>query len=227
MNMSSDDFRLLIEQGNVEGVRAALNSDSELANQTIRWTLNQVNESDPLHYVSDCVGNGWLTNGNEEQIAKLLLEYGANINGGRPRETPLLGAVSFGVESVSKVLIQAGADLEATSVFGARALHWSAWLGMRSTVALLIERGAEIDARCSEFGGTPLYWAVHGFGPNGPKQKKDQLGAASRLMKAGAKVETQNRSGQSAMELAMSCESKDMFELLVGSPNRGEESAQK
>jgi len=225
MNIRSDDFRLLIEQGNLEGVRAALHSDVELANQTIRWTLNQVNESDPLHYISDCVGNGWLTNGNEEQIAKVLLEYGANIYGRMPRETPMIGAVSHGVESVSKVLIQAGADLEATSVFGARALHWAAWLGMRSTVALLIESGAEIEARCSEFGGTPLYWAVHGFGPNGPKEKKDQLGAARRLMEAGAKVETQNRSGQSAMELAKSCGSKDMFELLSGSPNSEKELA--
>jgi len=225
MNMSSDDFRLLIEQGNLEGVRAALQSDVELANQTIRWTLNQVNESDPLHYVSDCVGNGWLTNGSEEQIAKVLLQYGANINGTRPRETPLIGSVSNGVESVSKVLIQAGADLEATSVFGARALHWAAWSGMRSTVALLIDSGAEIEAKCSEFQGTPLFWAVHGFGPNGPKQKKDQLGAANRLMEAGAKVETQNRSGLSAKELAKSCDCKDMAELLSGSPNREKESA--
>ena len=59
--MSDDTFRRLIEQGDVEGVRRALERDSTLANRTIRWHLNQDNESDPLHYLSDSVSQGWLT----------------------------------------------------------------------------------------------------------------------------------------------------------------------
>ena len=46
-------------------MESALRQGSGLANQTIRWYLNQPNESDPLHYVCDCVGHGWLTNGSE------------------------------------------------------------------------------------------------------------------------------------------------------------------
>ena len=97
--MSDDDLRILIERGDVEGVRAALQSDAALANQTIRWTLNQENETDPLHYVSDCVGNGWLTNGLEDKIVEVLLAFGASINGTRQRESPLIGSVSLGVTS--------------------------------------------------------------------------------------------------------------------------------
>jgi uncharacterized protein (DUF2235 family) len=85
--MSDDTFRRLIEQGDVEGVRRALERDSTLANRTIRWHLNQDNETDPLHYVSDCVSQGWLTNGRESELAELLLAHGAAIDGNEGRES--------------------------------------------------------------------------------------------------------------------------------------------
>jgi hypothetical protein len=67
--MNNDHFRELIEHGDVSNLRQALESDPTLANQPISWFLNQQNESDPLHYVSDCVGHGWLANGTEGEIA--------------------------------------------------------------------------------------------------------------------------------------------------------------
>lgn len=171
--MSQDAFGDLIKRGDAEGVRRALTADASLANRPIRWRLNQQNESGPLHYVSDCVGHGWLTDANADPLAKLLITNGAKIDGDGRRETPLIGSVSLGAESVSRILIAEGAKLEATSVFGARALHWAAWMGAATTVQLLLARGAEIEARCSEFGATPLFWAVHGYGPDGPKPKTD------------------------------------------------------
>jgi ankyrin repeat protein len=198
----------------VDGIRGALESEPALANQTIRWFLNQQNESDPLHYVSDCIGNGWLTNGKEGEIAEALLAYDAAIDGTENRESPLIASTSLGAEKVSKVLVEAGAALESTSIFGSRALHWAAWIGTPSTVELLVAHSANIEARCSEFGATPLLWAVHGYGPDGPKQKKDQVGAASILIQAGARVDTANRHGVSALELSKLCASRDMYELL-------------
>jgi len=212
--MKVDDFRLLIERGNVDGIRGALKSVPALANQTIRWFLNQQNESDPLHYVSDCFGQGWLINGKEGEIAEALLAYGAAIDGSDNRESPLIASASVGAEKVSKVLVEAGAAPESTSIFGARALHWAAWIGTPSTVELLVAHNANIEARCSEFGATPLFWAVHGYGPNGPKQKKDQVGAARILIQAGARVDTANRHGVSALELSRLCENRDLYELL-------------
>ena len=212
--MTDETFRRLIEQGHVDGVRSALEADPGLANRTIHWHLNQDNESDPLHFVSDCVANGWLTNGKEGEVATLLLAHGAEINGTEGRETPLIGSASLGAERVSKVLIEAGAELEATSVYGSRALHWAAWMGASATVEMLIARGAQIEAKDTEFVATPLFWAVHGFGPHGPKKKTDQVGAARRLIEAGASVRTVNKHGLSAIELANTCATKDMYELL-------------
>lgn len=210
--MTDDSFRRLIEQGDVVGARRALERDPTLANRTIRWHLNQDNESDPLHYVSDCVSQGWLTNGSEGELAELLLAHGAAING-NDRESPLIAAASLGAEKVATVLINAGAALESTSIYDARALHWAAWVGGSKTVEQLVSRGAELEAKDSEFGATPLFWAVHGYGPNGP-EKKDQVGAARILLAAGANARTSNKQGTSAIEMAETCAKRDMYELL-------------
>ena len=211
--MSDDSFRRLIEQGDVDGVRRALERDSTLANRTIHWHLNQDNQTDPLHYVCDCVGQGWLTNGREGEIAELLLAHGAAIEGNEGRESPLIGAASLGADKVAAVLIEAGAELEATTLYQSRALHWAAWTGLSKAVEQLVAHGAELEVKDAEFGATPLYWAVHGYGPHGP-EKKDQVGAARILLAAGATARTSNKEGLSALKLADSCAARDMYELL-------------
>ncbi|MEO7916532.1 MAG: ankyrin repeat domain-containing protein [Dokdonella sp.] len=212
--MQSEEMRRLIEKGDVEGVRRALELNPALANEPIFWVLNQSNTSDPLHYLSDCVGQGWLTDAKASDIARVLLAHGALIEGNENRESPLIASVSLGAESVSQLLVEAGAALERTSVFGARALHWAAWMGSLSTVKCLVVHGSAIEARCSKFGATPLFWAVHGYGPKGPMPKKDQIGAAKILIEAGATINSANNEGLSAMELSQQCAGRDMFELL-------------
>lgn len=212
--MTDERFRRSLERGDVDGLRDALQADPGLANRTVRWHLNQDNESDPLHFVSDCVANGWLTNGREGEIATLLIAHGASIDGTSGRESPLIGSTSLGAERVARVLIDAGADLEATSIHGSRALHWAAWLGSPEIVEMLIARGAQIEAKDADFRATPLFWAVHGFSPHGPEKKADQVEAARKLLEAGASARTTNIDRLSALELARTCASNDMYDLL-------------
>lgn len=212
--MTDDDFRSFLESGDVDNLRAALETEPVRANATIRWYLNRWNESDPLHFVSDAVGNGWLTNGREGEVAALLIEHGAAIEGGAGRESPLIAAASLGAEKVARVLVEAGADLERTGLFGARALHWAAWTGEAGIVAQLLARKVDIEPRCTEFGATPLYWAVHGYGPKGPRTKKDQLEAARRLIGAGATIDTANKHGLGVRALAREAVRRDMIDLL-------------
>lgn len=213
--MDADQFRLLIESGHVQELRRALASDSHLANKTITWFLNQENKTDPLHYVCDCVFNGWLSEELAAEIAALLLAHGALVNGSGNRESPLVGAISLGVESIVALLIEAGANIEATSVFGARSLHWAASIGLPKTTAKLIERGAEIEATCTAFGATPLYWAAHAMGPHGPSRKKDPVAAAKLLLEAGADVHAKNKEGMSVLECSRSAESRELTALLL------------
>ena len=213
--MDPEQFRLLIESGHLQELQRALASNSDLANRTITWFLNQENKSDPLHYVSDCVFNEWLSEELAAEIAALLLGHGALVDGSDRRESPLVGATSLGVESVAALLIEAGADIEARSVFGARALHWAASIGLPETTAKLIKRGAEIEAKCTEFGATPLYWAAHAMGPNGPAKRRDPVGAAKLLLEAGADVNATNKEGMSVLECSRGAESNELYSLLL------------
>lgn len=217
--MTTEHFGQLIESGQVQNLRRALASNSDLANQTITWFLNQENESDPLHYVCDCVFNRLLSESRAAEIAALLLEHGALVDGSDNRESPLIGAASLGVEAVATLLLEAGADVEATSVFGARPLHWAASIGLPQTVAALIERGAEIEARCTEYGATPLFWAAHAVGPHGPRGRRDPAGAARVLIAAGADAHAKNKQGMSALECARGAESKELYEFLLANAN--------
>lgn len=212
--MTDDPFRQAIERGDLDGVRRALDAQPSLANRRIRWYLNQHNESDPLHFVSDSVGHGWLTNGKEGEIAEALLAHGAALNGSKDHEPPLIAAASLGAPKVARVLVEAGADLERVALFGARALHWAAWTGDAATVGLLVDAHAKLEENCSEFGATPLFWAVHGYGPNGCEPKRAQVAAAKLLIQAGARIDTTNKHGMSALEQAKLCANQDLYELL-------------
>lgn len=204
-----------ITQGNVEAVETALRANPALANQKITWGNNNDVHTDPLHFVSDCVFNGGLTNGRDGDIARVLLKYGAEINGSSDSESPLIGATSLGASRVAEILIESGADVHATALFGASALHWAAYMGMDLTAQQLIGAGSGVEETCNEFKSTPLFWAVQGYSRYGPEQKSEQVNAAAALIRAGADVNTKNSEGASA--LARSHESADaaMTQLLI------------
>jgi uncharacterized protein len=86
-------------------------------------------------------------------IAQALVNAGAPVNG-HPgdKETPLITAASYGDAEVAKVLIEAGADIEAVSAPNAggvpsgNALLHAAVFGMTDVLDLLVGAGAQIDS---------------------------------------------------------------------------------
>ncbi len=219
--MDMQAFRKLIEAGDVDSVKNALAADSLLANGTVVWGLRQECESDPLHFVCDCVSEEWIDAEKAAELARVLLAHGATVDGTNGRETPLLGATSLGVEKVANMLIESGADIKATSIFGAGPLHWAAYMGLPSTVDLLVQSGAEIESKCTEFGATPLFWVVHAFGPRGPNNAEGQIAAANKLVRAGAIIDTTNKDGLTAIDCSRRARSSEMHDLLVQATQRG------
>jgi ankyrin repeat protein len=99
--------------------------------------------------------------------AKALIDAGAAVNG-QPGdlETPLITAASYGDAEVAKVLIEAGADIEAVSapagaVPTGTALQHAAVFGMTEVVDVLVAAGAKIHslemaAAAGDITGWPL-----------------------------------------------------------------------
>jgi ankyrin repeat protein len=64
------------------------------------------------------------------------------------------------VDQVATILDEDGHLVNAYDEMGATALHCAAFDGFREVVQLLLDRGAEINRRDSQFGATPAGWAI-------------------------------------------------------------------
>jgi hypothetical protein len=104
-------------------------------------------------------------------IVKALIDGGAPVNG-RPgdKETPLITAASCGDAEVAKVLIDAGADIDAISapdsggVPSGTALQHAAVFGMTEVVDVLVTAGAKIhDLEMAAAAGDVTGWPLDRF----------------------------------------------------------------
>lgn len=96
------------------------------------------------------------------QAVELLLEHGAHIHqiSHNPmRNQALHACIALGnsLESL-RLLLEAGADVNATQAGGYTPLHQAAATGNAAVVALLLEHGADKAARCDQ-GKTPAAYA--------------------------------------------------------------------
>lgn len=73
----------------------------------------------------------------------------------------LLTAARYGRADVIELLLDLGTPIDVQGITGERALHAAVWTDSAPIAQLLIERGAEIDARERKFNATPLSWAIH------------------------------------------------------------------
>jgi len=73
---------------------------------------------------------------------------------------------------------------------GATALHAAAAAGSAGTVRLLLERGADIEARDTTWESTPVEWAIVGSGMDlGHDPDHDWVATIRTLIEAGAATE--------------------------------------
>lgn len=139
-----------IVAGDVESARKLLMENPKLASEPIRWggIMNSC-KTEPLHFLSDGPFNQLWDHGLQAELARVLIDAGAPVDGlPGAGETPLHGAASLGEAGVAEVLIDAGANIEAVASYpgipDGTPLDFAVHFGMVEVVDLLVRKGASV-----------------------------------------------------------------------------------
>jgi len=84
-------------------------------------------------------------------------------------------------------LLDRGWTADAADEKATTALHWAAFHGSVAIVTELVARGAPLDAKEREYGGTPVEWCTHGKIKSWRRDRGDYPGVMEALLKAGAR----------------------------------------
>ena len=144
--------REILDTGDADRLEALLAEDPTLATSSMERWCDHPQGASPLGYVAmlryDTSRSAWRDVPGTGAIARLLIDAGASVDGDPDdRETPLITAASYGDAEVARVLVEAGADLEARAaqdgggVPGGTALLHAAVFGMTGVVDVLVVRG--------------------------------------------------------------------------------------
>jgi ankyrin repeat protein len=104
------------------------------------------------------------------------------------RSTPLHFAAHRGHLEVVRLLLDAGAEIDAREgVSATTALHWAAEGGHADVAGLLLDRGADLEAIDTWYGLAPLGWTT--VACCAPERHRDRPGTTRLLLDRGARVD--------------------------------------
>ncbi|ABZ92643.1 Ankyrin repeat protein [Leptospira biflexa serovar Patoc strain 'Patoc 1 (Ames)'] len=145
-------------------------------------------------------------------LFQLFLEKGANLESKDSfSETPLLTIASSEFKFIdhAKVLLDAGANIDAQTKFGVTSLMNAVFSKNFVLVEELIRRGANLELETSE-GNTALLAMINMGNYHSDKPKLFQI-----LLDAKANVNHQNREGNSALHLSVIGDSLEILSILT------------
>ena len=208
------DFFGAIHSWDTDKARSLLAADPALVNE------RDCGET-PLH---------WAARAGTADIARLLIDKGADVNAKadylltpydvnvlgvkaddmvKDGLTPLHRAVMEEATEVAAVLIDAGANVNASSITGWTVLHAVAVDGQTEIARLLINNGADVNVKIKRDPGkiefTPLHCAADG----------GRLEIAKLLLGNGADINAKDAAGQTPLHVAMWGEERKFFAGLV------------
>lgn len=145
-------------------------------------------------------------NKNDAAQVKQLIEQGVNVNEVDARgDAPLVIAAYKGYAEITRLLLEAGADVGALDPgMKATALHAAAYAGHANTAALLVEYGIDIDKQGPFNGYTALHDAIW----------QNNVEVAKVLIDAGANLNLKSHSGETPLDFAKSKHAKEIIAMI-------------
>lgn len=180
---------------------AAARNRSELAMQVLLRYNKNIDALDK-HKLSALTH---IVNSADLHGARMLLEYGADVNGGvNPGTKPLLVAIEQGHLDIIELLLQYGANPHPS------AMSVALEQGKLEVIDMLLRWGADLNASQPNNPGepgkeSPLMFAIN----------REKLDLLVFLLEKGADMETRGYLGMTALESAISNASPEVVEILV------------
>ncbi len=140
---------------------------------------------------------------NDLKTLRALVKTGDTNVRDKRGSTPLMYAAAAGSLDTMRILLAAGADVNARNAFDATALMWG--IGDADKVRVLIEKGADVNAR-SRSGRTPLLLAASQAGASATVQL---------LISKGADPAARDNFQRTALHAATQANDLEMVTLLV------------
>lgn len=118
-------------------------------------------------------------------------------------QQPMATAVGDNAEDAVRLMLSLGWPMTGESEWGGTPLHWAAWNGRVSIVRLLLEHGAPVNVRDSQYGSSPIAWAAHGSTNSDHGVDADYVAIVNLLLDVGAtRAESYNKWNESPESMA-------------------------
>jgi ankyrin repeat protein len=149
---------------------------------------------------------------NLEQVRRLIAA-GTDVNApDASGDVPLIMAAYLGHTEITRMLLEAGADVRAVDPgMKATALHAAAYAGRTEPARLLIQHGIDIDAQGPYNGYTALHDAIW----------QNNVDTAHVIIDAGADLTLRNHEGQTPLEMAKARKRQQIVALIERRPAGG------
>ena len=141
--------------------------------------------------------------GDKDKVKRLLAD-GSDPKDNTDGFTALHFAAAEGYKEIATLLIDAGADVNATNNFNNRPLHFAAGEGHQDIIALLLAKGAEINAKNNgDF--MPLHYAA----------RNEHSNAIELLLDKGADRNAKTTEGDTPLNIAEKNNAGEIEKLLL------------
>ncbi|MES2523508.1 MAG: ankyrin repeat domain-containing protein [Gemmatimonadota bacterium] len=115
----------------------------------------------------------------------------------------IIRAITDGDVAAVHAMLSLGWVVDDEEPWGGTPLHWAAWHGRLEIVRALLQHGAAVNTRDSEYGSSPVAWAAHGSTNACTSSDEDYVAIVGLLLDHGAqRLASFNRWGESPESMA-------------------------